>query len=135
MRAVSTKISPETGAGGFILPDDRVDVLLTRTTRGSNTASSTRTFLKNVRVLAIGQTYRETEDNTKVVIGKTATLELTPGQAEALMQNEAMGTISLSLRSLTDSGPNAVASNSNYGGSLRVFRYGKESSISVGSSQ
>src|SRR5439155_19799476 len=83
MRAISTQISPETGAGGFILPNDRVDVLLTlRTSRDANKGGS-ETILRNIRVLAIDQTIEE-KNGQKVVVGKTATLELLPSQAETL---------------------------------------------------
>ena len=83
MRAISTQISPETGAGGFILPNDHVDVILTRrdTRRRQRPAAakshSSETVLTNVRVLAIDQTVEE-KNGQKVVVGKTATLELTP---------------------------------------------------------
>ena len=88
MRAYSTEISPETGAGGFILPNDRVDVILTpkrprddeRRRRGIE-AHTSETILTDVRVLAIDQT-REEKNGQRVVVGKTATLELTPRQAE-----------------------------------------------------
>src|SRR6266478_4351935 len=60
MRAISTEISPETGAGGFILPNDRVDVILSRREKNPNQSSSTdiitsEIILTNVRVLAIDQ--------------------------------------------------------------------------------
>ncbi len=77
MRAVSTEISPETGAGGFILPNDRVDVILSRRDREAEKAGAadtqvSETILSNIRVLAIDQTLGE-KDGQKVVIGKTAT--------------------------------------------------------------
>jgi pilus assembly protein CpaB len=108
MRAVSTEISPETGAGGFILPNDRVDVILSRRERdaektGSSDSHTTDTILVNIRVLAIDQTLGE-KDGQKVVIGKTTTLELTPRQAETLALSRQLGTLSLSLRSLADAG-------------------------------
>lgn len=107
MRAVSIETSPETGAGGFILPNDRVDVILTRRERG--TTGSTRgqefvfseTVLANVRVLAIDQEFREL-NGEQVLVGKTATLELPPAFTEALILAEAMGDLSLALRSLAD---------------------------------
>jgi pilus assembly protein CpaB len=103
MRAVSTQISPETGAGGFILPNDRVDVILTQ--RGSGEKASdtqtSETILKNIRVLAIDQAVEE-KNGQKVVVGKTATLELTPAQAETLTLGQKLGTLSLALRSITD---------------------------------
>src|SRR3954469_7220226 len=83
-RAVSTQISPETGAGGFILPNDRVDVIVTKKDKGRTAGDETtvsETVLMDIRVLAIDQALEE-KNGQKVVIGKTATLELTPGQAE-----------------------------------------------------
>src|SRR5580698_4792196 len=83
MRAVSTDISPETGAGGFILPNDHVDVILTRRDRDAEQANGgieahvAETILTNVRVLAIDQTVEE-KNGQRVVVGKTATLELPP---------------------------------------------------------
>ena len=108
MRAVSTEISPETGAGGFILPNDRVDVILSRRDREAEKAGAaetqvSETILSNIRVLAIDQTLGE-KDGQKVVIGKTATLELTPRQAETLALSRQLGTLSLALRSLADAG-------------------------------
>jgi pilus assembly protein CpaB len=108
MRAISTEISPETGAGGFILPNDRVDVILSRRDREAEKANATETqvsetILVNIRVLAIDQTLGE-KDGQKVVIGKTATLELSPRQAETLALSRQLGTLSLSLRSLADAG-------------------------------
>jgi pilus assembly protein CpaB len=104
MRAISTQISPETGAGGFILPNDHVDVILTRRdadkTAGGDTHSS-ETILTNVRVLAIDQNVQE-KDGQKVVVGKTATLELTPAQTETLALSQQLGTLALALRSITD---------------------------------
>ena len=108
MRAVSTEISPETGAGGFILPNDHVDVILTRRERdadkaagGSGESHSSETILGNIRVLAIDQNVEE-KNGQKVVVGKTATLELTQPQAETLALSQQLGTLSLALRSITD---------------------------------
>ncbi len=96
MRAVSTRISPETGAGGFILPNDHVDVILTR--KGQN---DSETILSNIRVLAIDQTVEE-KHGQKVVVGKTATLELSPRGVEKLALAQQLGSLSLSLRSMSD---------------------------------
>ncbi len=107
MRAISTQISPETGAGGFILPNDHVDVILTRRDRtptrtaGGGDTHSSETILTNVRVLAIDQNVQE-KNGQKVVVGKTATLELTPSQTETLALSQQLGTLSLALRSITD---------------------------------
>jgi pilus assembly protein CpaB len=132
MRAVSTHISPETGAGGFILPGDHVDVLLTRRDRAAEKATGTEVqtseiILKNIRVLAIDQTVQE-KDGQKVVVGKTATLELTPGQSESLVLAQKLGSISLALRSITDSQASAkdevVEDQGSRRGSVNVIRFG-----------
>src|SRR5665213_1285649 len=107
MRAVSTDISPETGAGGFILPNDRVDVILSKHDKnpdahaGSTDVVNSETVLTNIRVLAIDQAPKE-KDGQNSVIGKTVTLELKPEQAETLMRARQSGTLSLSLRSIAD---------------------------------
>jgi len=107
MRAVSVAISTESGAGGFILPNDRVDVLETVLVSDQPRRFGSHTLLSAVRVLAVDQTFKEDKDQ-KVVLAKTATLELTPHQAEQIERAAAAGTISLSLRSLGDDGVHNV---------------------------
>jgi pilus assembly protein CpaB len=107
MRAIALELSPESGAGGFILPNDHVDVVLTRRDRAAEKLTgvekySSETILKNVRVLAVDQAVEEKEGQ-KVVVGKTATIELDPQQAETLALARQLGTIALTLRSLLDS--------------------------------
>jgi pilus assembly protein CpaB len=102
MRAIGVKMTTERGAGGFILPNDRVDVIMTRKMGNDGNgvpAYSAATVLEDVRVLAIDQTSQE-EGESKSIVGKTATLELSGGQAQTLALAEAMGDLSLSLRSL-----------------------------------
>jgi pilus assembly protein CpaB len=107
MRAASIDISVDTGAGGFILPNDHVDVILSRRDRdaesinGGVEAHISETIMSNVRVLAIDQTVEE-KNGQKVITGKTATLEVTQRQAERLALAHELGTMSLSLRSLVD---------------------------------
>ena len=107
MRAVATQISADTSAGGFILPNDRVDVIMTRLSEnaadtGGNTFL-TETILNNVRVLAIDQTI-EDQDGQQVVVGQTATLELSPRQVQILTVAQQMSErLTLALRSITDS--------------------------------
>jgi len=104
MRAISVEISPETGAGGFILPNDHVDVILTHRERMASSGvevSTSDTILSNVRVLAIDQAVEE-KNGQRVVVGKTATLELSSRQAETLALSRQLGTLSLALRSLVD---------------------------------
>ena len=106
MRAVSTEISPETGAGGFILPNDRVDVIVSIREKNPDRKASgdvvnSEIVLSNIRVLAIDQTIEE-KNGQKVVVGKTATLELRPDQTETLARARQSGTLSLALRSIAD---------------------------------
>src|SRR5437879_9011294 len=105
MRAISTEISPETGAGGFILPNDRVDVILSKREKnpdrtGPDTVNS-EIILTNVRVLAIDQAPKE-KDGQNAVVGRTVTLELKPEQAETLARARQSGTLQLALRSIAD---------------------------------
>src|SRR6516162_6352927 len=83
MRAISTDISPETAASGFILPNDRVDVILTRREKNPRPALPdvvvSEVILSNIRVLAIDQAPKE-KDGQSAVMGKTVTLELKPEQ-------------------------------------------------------
>ncbi|HXG78119.1 MAG TPA: Flp pilus assembly protein CpaB [Methyloceanibacter sp.] len=127
MRAVSTPISEETAAGGFILPNDRVDVILSHKMKvGSKETPVSEAILRNVRVLAIGQEI-ESKGDEKVAKGKTATLELTPRQAETLTLAQSMGEISLSLRSLADAplqSETTAKIGDAYGNSVRILKYG-----------
>ncbi|MCT8972015.1 Flp pilus assembly protein CpaB [Microbaculum marinisediminis] len=119
MRAVATKTSPEVGAGGFILPNDHVDVVLTRQDMSANSgrdALISETVLQNVRVLAIDQTLEE-KDGQMNVVGNVATLELRPEQVEVLALAQQLGDISLSLRSIMD-GPGADAAPQTVNGLL-----------------
>jgi pilus assembly protein CpaB len=145
MRGISVKISDEKGAGGFILPNDRVDVIMTRKLGNDDAgvpAFKSLTVLRGVRVLAIDQTAKE-EGDANSIVGKTATLELTPAQAETVALAEAMGELHLSLRSLTtpdqkddfdaDSTRNALSGGDN-SNQVAVFRWGAPSSASPASS-
>jgi pilus assembly protein CpaB len=126
MRAVSTEISPETGAGGFILPNDRVDVILSRRGKDndkSGGSSTSETILTNVRVLAIDQTVEE-KNGQRVVVGKTATLELSPRQAETLAQSKQSGTLSLALRSLLDAGKTTEIDEPERPTTINTVRFG-----------
>jgi len=127
LRAFSTEISAETGAGGFILPNDRVDVILSRRPRDGDKSSSgsptSETILSNVRVLAIDQTVEE-KNGQRVVVGKTATLEMSPRQAESLAQSRQLGTLSLALRSLLDAGKTEEERDHRGKGEINTVRYG-----------
>ena len=124
-RAIATEISLSTGAGGFILPNDHVDVLSTRSTEDGD--SSTETLFENVRVLAIGQTIRE-EDGSPVVEGSTATLELSPDQTRVLTAaRSTSSSITLALRSLSDKEGDSITNNRHKAGSVRMIMGGEVS--------
>lgn len=100
-RAVATEISVATGAGGFILPNDRVDVIMVR--KGDTTKFQTETILSNIRVLAIDQQIEQKADGSKAAVGTTATLELTPDQTKVLATAQQLADrLSLALRSVAD---------------------------------
>jgi pilus assembly protein CpaB len=136
MRAISTEISPETGAGGFILPNDRVDVILSKREKnpaGTVDIVTSEIILTNVRVLAIDQAPKE-KDGQNAVVGKTVTLELKPEQAETLARARQTGTLALALRSITDL--HAVENNPDdqaikRGDNFNVVRYGVPSSTTI----
>jgi pilus assembly protein CpaB len=137
MRAISVEISPETGAGGFILPNDHVDVILSRRDRLAEKSAgvevhTSEVILSNVRVLAIDQAVEE-KNGQRVVVGKTATLELAPRQAETLALSRQLGTLSLALRSLVDSDKDKPESNDDTGrkGNVNVVRFGVTSSTAM----
>jgi pilus assembly protein CpaB len=101
MRGVSVSIAPQSAAGGFVLPNDRVDVISTVQISDSPKIFQTRTLVKGARVLAVDQIDHSDPDKKALVV-KTATLELTSLQAEQVNLAQAAGTVSLSLRSLGD---------------------------------
>src|SRR5947209_11455684 len=137
MRAVSTEISPETGAGGFILPNDRVDVILSKREknpdqRGAPDIVNSEVILSNIRVLAIDQAPKE-KDGQTAVVGKTVTLELKPEQTETLARARQSGTLSLALRSIADLNAAEKPSDDRIkrGDSINVVRYGVPSSTTT----
>ncbi len=131
MRAIAivTDTRGTNSAGGFILPNDRVDVI--RTYRDEENSRATggevqvsQTILTDIRVLAVGQLIQE-KGGSNVVSGDTATLALTPAQAETITLAQKTGSLSLSLRSIADSGraaPEAEPEQKN--SALTVVRFG-----------
>lgn len=102
-RAVATEIAADTSAGGFILPDDYVDLIMTTRALSQDNSIVTETILENIRVLAIDQTIREDEEGRLVQVGRTATLELTPKQAEIITAAQQIADrMTLALRSVQD---------------------------------
>ncbi|MBL4801676.1 MAG: Flp pilus assembly protein CpaB [Emcibacter sp.] len=102
MRAISVRINATSGNAGFVFPGDRVDILLTHEvaikSRNRKTARISETVLRNVRVLAINQ--RTDNLAHKAKIGKTATLEVTPKDAQKISLIKNIGQLTLILRSL-----------------------------------
>jgi pilus assembly protein CpaB len=144
MRAMALPLSAESAAGGFILPGDHVDVVLTRqldnmpgvtgVNVGANKLYLANTVLNNVKVLAIDQ-------NTGVqkgasVIGATGTVEVTEKQAETLLLAKASGTLTFVLRSYADAqGPATPGDMKTHGsadaGIVHVFRNGASTPVMV----
>jgi pilus assembly protein CpaB len=140
-RAVSIAIADVSASGGFIVPNDRVDIVLTQEV---NDSQISRTLLSNVKVLALGTRLGEVgmtggpadpeNPRAEQFAGETiATVELTPAEAETLINASQGGSLSLVLRSIADfneqAGEMVQASNQ----SVRVIRYGNETAVMTGS--
>ncbi|MET3593334.1 pilus assembly protein CpaB [Mesorhizobium shonense] len=138
MRAVATAISADTSAGGFILPNDFVDVIMTRRGDTGNGGSgfNTETILKNIRVLAIDQTIQEDEEGKKTRVGQTATLELTPQQAEIITVAQQMADrLTLALRPIVDANEKSLGeadylvNGNGRRGTVRLIKSGEVSEV------
>lgn len=137
MRAVAVPISARSGAGGFILPNDRIDVIAAIDRDGGMT---TEIVVENARVLAIDQSYSDAGDGA--VVGSTATIELSPEQARAVALAVAGGDVSLALRSVADGqgGPRLpgeaaepeIVQTPDRVRTVRVIRYGREERVALG---
>lgn len=141
MRGVSVPVSAESSAGGFVVPNDHVDVVLTQQDDTGNDIS--RVVLANVRVLAIGKRLGEVgasggqesgEGNAnpqaKVFDDRTiATLELDPPRAETLINAASMGSLSLVLRSIADFNDNTVTRSNASNRPVRLIRFGQERNV------
>jgi len=117
MRAVTTRISVASAAGGFIKPGDRVDIILTRQLQdlgGVGGAGSrqnysiSETIFENVRVMAIDQNYQVGAEGQASVLGSTATFELAQDDSEYLQEAVSQGDITLTLRSLHNAGGTVI---------------------------
>jgi pilus assembly protein CpaB len=137
-RAVGVEIKADTSAGGFILPNDFVDVIMTRRAQNSTGVETfvTETILQNIRVLAIDQTIREDEDGSKVKVGQTATLELTPQQSEIVTVAQQMADrLQLALRSTADAaekvgaGSEYLVNSSDKRGTVRMIKSGQVTEV------
>ncbi|MEH0199034.1 Flp pilus assembly protein CpaB [Caulobacter sp. CCNWLY153] len=135
-RAMAVPVTSETAAGGFILPGDRVDVLMSRDAPTGDANSGGKqvvaeTVLQNIRVLALDQA-TTAEKDAKTIVAATATLEVRPAEAEALTRAKAAGPVTLALRAYTDlGGPSGVAAPTQDSTVIRINRGGQTSSIAV----
>lgn len=141
-RAMSVPVTSETAVGGFILPGDRVDVLQTRDTvsrdadGGTGKVTIAETILQNVRVLALDQS-TAAEKDAKSIVAATATIEVSPVDAEALTKAKATGPVTLALRAYTDLGgpsgavPGHVERKQQEDTVVRVNRGGQTTNVSV----
>ncbi len=105
MRAVSIRSNDVAGVGGFVLPGDRVDILLTRTVTGAGKQDTelTQIIAENVRVLGVDQS--DNDEENKPVVAKAVTVEVTPEQAQSISLGLSVGTVSLTLRHVADDTP------------------------------
>lgn len=132
MRAVAIPVTAETGAGGFILPGDRVDVLQAHQADGEKKGITTELLMSNLRVLAIDQT-TEAPADSKSTVGAVATLEVPAADTEVLARGKAQGEMILALRSYADiggpsgrGGPGARSEDT-----VRIVRAGATTEVSV----
>ena len=140
-RGVSIAVSADSASGGFIVPNDHVDVVLTR---AGATGQISETILENVKVLAIGARLGETgatgapenPDNPRAEVFRDtaiATLELDPVQGETVINASRVGSLSLALRSISDfgdTGSEGIRRPSNQ--AVRVIKFGSETSVMAG---
>jgi pilus assembly protein CpaB len=106
MRAIAVRVDDVVGVAGFIHPDDRVDVLVTLRPNRPGAETTTKVFLQNVKVLAVGQEV-DTADRSRLhaTPATVATLLVSPTDAERLTLASNEGRLILTLRSWTDSQP------------------------------
>jgi len=99
MRAATVRINDVSGVAGFVKPNDTVDVLITRQPIGGDGAAQgqqvTDVLLQNIRVIAMDQA---ASSNGQPVVSRTATLELTPLDAQKVALGQQLGQLSLVLR-------------------------------------
>lgn len=132
--AISIDSRGASSAGGFILPNDHVDVIVTRRDGEASLKAGTdiftsNTLLLNVRVLAIGQNIQE-KNGERVVVGETATLELDPSQTEVITLNQRSGTLALALRSMVDINKPEEKRTRGGNNAMTIVRFGVSQEVS-----
>ncbi len=136
MRASAVEVKAVSTAGGFILPNDHVDVILTRAApKAGNTGGDpyvSETILTNVRVLAVDQQISDGKGEASMLAKDTVTVEVSPHQAETLAQSTQLGVISLALRAIRDRDGGVVEEEpESSGGSVKMVRFGVQSTVSM----
>jgi pilus assembly protein CpaB len=129
MRAVSIPVTSETGAGGFILPGDRVDILQSRAQEGGK-GYLTAVLMQNVRVLAIDQR-TEPEEEAKSIVGGVATVEVAAADVEVLARGRAEGEMMLALRPYSDTGGPSRRGGPGANQTVRIVRAGDVNEVAV----
>ena len=109
-RAITLNVTPSTGMGGFLFPGDRVDLILTETVQAGAEGGTARhvseTILRGIRVVGLDQSFSDKRDDKKALaVPRTATLEVTPKQAETVLVANDLGVLSLVLDSVASPGP------------------------------
>ena len=96
---MAISVDATTSVGGFVTPGDLVDILLTTT---DAKGLRVNTILQSIRVVAVDQLADESQE--QAVVGRTATVEVTPEQAQMLAVAQSSGRLSLTLRNTTEEG-------------------------------
>lgn len=96
MRAVTIRVNDVNGVAGFVLPGDRVDILLTRNEGNSNKNPITDVLLQHVKVMGIDQ--KASEEQDKPVVARAVTLEVSQYDSQKLALASTVGSLSLALR-------------------------------------
>lgn len=140
MRAVALPVTPETGVGGFVLPGDRVDVVLTRKTTnnggggpgggGDQPAAVAETILRDIRVLGVDQ-QSQAKAGSNAMVAASVTLEVPAGDVETLLAAKGRGELALDLRSYADISGQAGRDGPTQGNSVRFIRAGQVSEASA----
>ncbi len=134
MRAMSVGVNVDTAAGGFILPGDRVDLIVSHD--DGDKGIVTETVLRNVKVLAIDQAAQPAKD-AQTMIGAVATLEVSAADTElvagAQTKAKGGGALSLALRSYADAGAPTTRGSAPTGAgqTVRVLKAGQETQVTV----
>ncbi|HEY9216796.1 MAG TPA: Flp pilus assembly protein CpaB, partial [Phenylobacterium sp.] len=129
MRAVSIPVTAETGAGGFILPGDRVDIMQSRAQEGGKNFL-TEVLMQNVRVLAIDQRTQPDKD-ARTIVGGVATVEVNAADVEVLARGRAQGEMMLALRSYSDIGGPSRRGGIGANQTVRIVRAGDINEVAV----